>query len=55
MFEEKLIKQVRGGIMGIRQGTRNPKEVMERLVMLKKYNPLMFEDLLQKYQEAVKD
>lgn len=54
MFEEKLIKQIQGGFLGIKLGTKNPKEVFDRLLVLKKYNPLMFEDLLNQYQSLVK-
>jgi hypothetical protein len=54
MFEEKIIKQVKGGILGIKQGTKTPKEVFERLCILKKYNPVMFEDLLKEYVAVTK-
>jgi hypothetical protein len=53
MFEEKLIRQVKGGIFGIRQGTKCPKEVMSRLTLLKIYNPEMFEELFRQYTKAV--
>jgi hypothetical protein len=54
MFEEKLIKQVRGGLLGMKMGTKSPKEVLDRLTLLKKYNPFMFEDLYLKYIELTK-
>lgn len=53
MFEEKLVKQVKGGLMGIKLGTKSPKEVFDRLNLLKKYNQYMFEDLYQEYIQIV--
>ena len=53
MFEEKLVKQVRGGLMGIKLGTKSPKEVFDRLSLLKKYNQYMFEELFQEYIRIV--
>jgi hypothetical protein len=53
MFEEKLVKQVKGGLMGIKLGTKSPKEVFDRLSLLKKYNQYMFEELFQEYTQIV--
>ena len=53
MFEEKLVKQVKGGLMGIKLGTKSPKEVFDRLNLLKKYNQHMFEELFQEYNQIV--
>ena len=53
MFEEKLVKQVKGGLMGIKLGTKSPKEVFDRLNLLKKYNQYMFEELFQEYNRIV--
>jgi RNA:NAD 2'-phosphotransferase (TPT1/KptA family) len=53
MFEEKLIRQVRGGLLGIQLGTKSFTEVKNRLLMLKKYNKPMYEDLLEKYLTLV--
>jgi hypothetical protein len=53
MFEEKLVKQVKGGLMGIKLGTKSPKEVFDRLSLLKKYNQYMFEELFQEYTRIV--
>ena len=53
MFEEKLVKQVKGGLMGIKLGTKSSKEVFDRLNLLKKYNQYMFEELFQEYTRIV--
>jgi hypothetical protein len=54
MFEEKLIKQVKGGFLGIKQGTKTPQEVFNRLNILKRYNQYMFEELLTEYKKITK-
>lgn len=54
MFEEKLIKQIRGGLMGMKMGTKSSKEVFDRLMLLKNYNQFMFEELFLKYQEVAR-
>jgi hypothetical protein len=53
MFEEKLIRQVRGGLLGIQLGTKSFTEVKTRLLMLEKYNKPMYEDLLDKYLNLI--
>jgi hypothetical protein len=53
MFEEKLIRQVRGGLLGIKMGTKSFTEVQDRLLMLEKYNKPMYEDLLDKYLNLI--
>jgi hypothetical protein len=53
MFEEKLIKQVKGGLLGIKLGTKSPQEVFGKLNILKRYNPHMFEELLNEYKKII--
>jgi hypothetical protein len=54
MFEEKLIRQVKGGLLGMKQGTKKPEEVFGRLNILKRYNQYMFEELLNEYKKLLK-
>jgi len=51
MFEEQLIRQVRGGLLGIKQGTKTPEEVYGKLVILKKYNVNMYEELVTQFNK----
>jgi len=53
-MSEILIKKIRGGIMGIKNGTKTPQEVIGLLVRLKDINFPMYEELLAKYIETVK-
>lgn len=53
MFEQKLIRQVKGGLLGIKLKTKTPEEVWGRLIILKKYNPNMFEELFEQYISLV--
>jgi len=55
MFEQKLIQQVKGGLLGIKLKTKTPEEVWGRLIILKKYNPNMFDELLEQYVSLVGD
>ena len=54
-MSEILIKKIRGGIMGIQNGTKTPQEVIGLLVRLKDVNFPMYEELLAKYIQIVKD
>jgi hypothetical protein len=55
MFEEKLIRQVKGGLLGIKKGTKTLEEVWGRLVILKRYNPNMFEELFIEWKKLEKE
>jgi hypothetical protein len=55
MFEEKLIRQVKGGLLGIKQGTKSPQEVFGKLNILKRYNQYMFEELLIQYKNIINE
>ena len=52
-MEETIIKKIKGGIFGIKQGTKQPKEVAVWLNKLKSINPMMYEECLQQYKAAV--
>ena len=52
-MEETIIKKIKGGIFGIKQGTKQPKEVAVWLIKLKAINPMMYEECLQQYKAAV--
>lgn len=57
--EDLLIKKIEGAIRGIRMGTKKPKdvasEVSHAFARLKTLNPMMGEDLLEKYKNVVAD
>ena len=52
-MQEQLIKKITGGIMGIKNGTKEPKEVAPFLNRLKDINEGMYDDYLKKYKEAL--
>jgi len=49
-MEEVIIKKVIGGLMGLKNKTKEPKEVAGWLVKLKKVNEGMYEEYLVKYK-----
>lgn len=53
MFEDKLIRQIKGGIMGIKTGTKTKAEVGPLLNKLKPLNPGMYEELFNDYKAVV--
>jgi hypothetical protein len=53
-MEEFLIKKVTGGLMGMKNGTKQPQEVAKWLVKLKPLNPGMYEDFFNRYKALVK-
>lgn len=52
-MEELLIKKVKGGILGIKNGTRQATEIAPLLNRLKGVNEGMYEDLLDDYKKAL--
>lgn len=52
-MQEQLIKKITGGIMGIKNGTKEPKDVAPHLNRLKEINEGMYQDYLKKYTEAL--
>ena len=44
-MEEQLIRKIKGGLMGIKMKTKQPKDVAVLLNKLKLVNKLMYEDL----------
>ncbi len=55
--EEIYIKKIENGIRGIKMGTKTPEEVQvgHYLAKLKPLNPMMYEDLLEKYAKVAKE
>ena len=49
-----LTRKVKGGLMGMRQGTKTPEEVFKLLKMLKNINEGVYQELLNDYMETVK-
>ena len=52
-MEQQLIKKITGGLFGMKIGTKGPKEVAVLLNKLKPINPMMYEDLFNKYKDLV--
>lgn len=52
-MEETLIKRIKGGILGIKNGTKQPQEVGKFLNMLKSINQGMYDELLNDYKAAL--
>lgn len=53
-MEHKLILRIKGGILGIKNGTKTPQEVGKYLIMLEKLNRPMYEDLMNDYKAVTK-
>lgn len=54
MDATKLIKQVTGGILGITNGTKTPKEIGPLIIQLKRVDEAAYDQLFPKYREALK-
>jgi hypothetical protein len=52
-MEQQLIKRITGGLFGMKMGTKEPKEVAVLLNKLKPINPMMYEELFNKYKDLV--
>ena len=52
-MEQQLIKKITGGLMGIKLGTKEPKEVAVLLNKLKSINVMMYEEFFEKYKNLV--
>ena len=53
-MQDMLMRKVKGGLMGMRQGTKTPEEVFKLLKMLKNINEGVYQELLNDYMETVK-
>jgi hypothetical protein len=53
MQSDKLIRQITGGILGINNGTKTPKEVGPLLIQLKSIDEAAYDQLFPKYREAL--
>jgi hypothetical protein len=52
-MEDLLIRKVKGGINGIKNGTKEASEVAPLLNRLKGVNEGMYEELLEEYKKAL--
>lgn len=52
-MEQELIKKIKGGMFGIKNGTKEPKEIAPLLNKLKTLNLPMYEELLKEYKKAL--
>lgn len=53
-MEQVVVNKIIGGLMGMRNGTKQPKDVAPWLNRLKGINSGLYEDYLKKYTE-IKD
>lgn len=53
-MEDLLIRKIEGGIRGIKNGTKEPKEIAPLLNRLKGINEGMYLDLLEEYKKAAR-
>lgn len=53
-MEDLLIRKIEGGIRGIKNGTKEPKEIAPLLNRLKGINEGMYLDLLEEYKKATR-
>jgi len=49
-MEDAIIKKIKGGLFGIKQGTKEPKDVAMWLNKLKAVNEMMYEEYLQQFK-----
>lgn len=54
-MNEILIKKIKGGIMGIKNGTKSPSEVGPLLNKLKDINKPMYEELFNDYKAVLEN
>ena len=54
-MEEILIKKIKGGMLGIKNNTKEPKEVAVLLNKLKDINKPMYEELLNDYKKTMEN
>jgi hypothetical protein len=54
-MEEMLIKKIKGGMLGIKNNTKEPKEVAVLLNKLKTINKPMYEELLNDYKKTMEN
>jgi hypothetical protein len=53
-MEDLLIRKIKGGIQGIKNGTKESKEIAPLLNRLKGVNEGMYLDLLEEYKKATR-
>jgi hypothetical protein len=53
-MEDILIRKIKGGLLGMKQKTKEPKEVAKLLNKLKAINEGMYQDLLNDYKQVMK-
>ena len=52
-MEELILKKIKGGLLGMRNGTKEPKEVAVWLNKLKTLNPHMYSDYFNDYKATL--
>ena len=53
-YEEQLERKIKGGLLGLKNGTKTPQEVAPWLNRLKEINPLLFQDYINDYKAIIK-
>lgn len=51
-MEQILIKKIKGGIFGIKTGSKTPEQIAILLSKLKEINPGMYEELFLDYKKV---
>ena len=54
-MDEILIKKIKGGMLGIKNNTKEPKEVAVLLNKLNEINKPMYEELLNDYKKTMEN
>jgi hypothetical protein len=54
-MEQILIRKIKGGIFGIKTGTKTPEQIASLLNKLKQINPGMYEELFLDYKKIIKE
>lgn len=52
-MEDILIRKIKGGMLGMRQGTKTQEEIGRLLNKLKDINKPMYDDLLNDYKKTI--
>lgn len=54
-MEEKIIQKIKSGLFGIKNGTKEPKDIIIFLNRLKTINKPMWDELISEYIKIVKE
>ena len=52
-MEKVLERKITGGLFGMKNGTKNSKEVFPWLIRLRPINPALYEDFFNQYKDIL--